>query len=114
MKDKLLSLALFLHRSKKYKEYKQFARDILFDANNTYKRYFDLTIIFLVISSVLILVYEVKHPVPQWLDNYDIYFVSIVFAIEYLLRLWVHNDLSEMIIKEYNDAIFIHKEFNPS
>ena len=112
MKDKLLSLALFLHRSKKYKAYKQFARDLLFDANNTYKRYFDLTIIFLVISSVLILVYEVKHPVPQWLDNYDIYFVSIVFAVEYLLRLWVHNDLSEMIIKEYNDAVFLHKEFN--
>jgi len=112
MKDKLLSLALFLHRSQKYKAYKQFARDLLFDANNTYKRYFDLTIIFLVISSVLILVYEVKHPVPLWLDNYDIYFVSIVFAIEYLLRLWVHNDLSEMIIKEYNDTIFLQKDFN--
>jgi len=112
MKDKLLSLALFLHRSKKYKAYKQFARNLLFDANNTYKRYFDLTIIFLVISSVLILVYEVKHPVPQWLDNYDIYFVSIVFALEYLLRLWVHNDLSEMIIKEYNDAVFLQKDFD--
>ncbi len=112
MKDKLLSLALFLHHSKKYKTYKQFARDLLFDANNIYKRYFDLTIIFLVISSVLILIYEVKNPVPIWLDNYDIYFVSIIFAIEYILRLWVHNDLSEMIIKEYNDSKFLLKDFN--
>jgi len=112
MKDKLLSLALFLHRSKKYKAYKQFARDLLFDSNNIYKRYFDLTIIFLVISSVLILIYEVKNPVPLWLDNYDIYFVSIIFAIEYLLRLWVHNDLSDMIIKEYNDSKFLLKDFN--
>ena len=78
MKDKLLSLALFLHRSAKYKIYKQFARDLLFDANNSYKRYFDITIIFLVISSVLILIYEVKHPVPVWLDNYDIFVVSFI------------------------------------
>ena len=108
----LLSLALFLHHSKTYKIAKQFARDLLFNSNNIYKRYFDITIIFLVISSVFILVYEVKHPVPEWLDNYDIYFVSVIFAIEYLLRLWVHNDVSEMIIKEYNDANFLAKEFN--
>jgi len=112
MKELLLSFALFLHRSPKYKAAKQFAKDILFDANNTYKRYFDLTIIFLVISSVLILIYEVKNPVPLWLDNYDIYVVSFIFAVEYLLRLWVHNDLSEMMIKEYNDAKFLGREFN--
>ena len=108
----LLSIALYLHRSSSYKKTKQFARDLLFNSNNRYKRYFDMTIIFLVISSVFILVYEVKHPVPEWLDNYDIYFVSVVFAVEYLLRLWVHNDVSEMIIKEYNDANFLAKEFH--
>ena len=112
MKDKLLSFALFLHRSKTYKTYKQFARDLLFNTNNPYKRYFDLTIIFLVISSVFILIYEVKNVVPAWLDNYDIYFVSAIFAVEYLLRLWVHNDLSEIVINEYNDAKFLSREFN--
>ena len=112
MKDKLLSLALFLHHSPKYKSAKKFAKTLLFDANNPYKRYFDLTIIFLVVSSVLILIYEVKNPVPVWLDNYDIYVVSLIFAIEYLLRLWVHNDLSEMMIKEYNDSKFINREFS--
>ena len=112
MKELLLTFALFLHRSSGYKTAKQFAKDLLFDANNPYKRYFDLTIIFLVISSVFILIYEVKHSVPVWLDNYDIYVVSLIFAIEYLLRLWVHNDLSEMVIKEYNDAKFLDREFN--
>jgi len=112
MKELLLSLALFLHRSPRYKFAKKFAKDLLFDANNVYKRYFDLTIIFLVVSSVLILIYEVKNPVPSWLDNYDIYVVSFIFAIEYLLRLWVHNDLSEMMIKEYNDSKFLNKEFS--
>ena len=111
MKELLLSFALFLHRSKPYKTAKQFAKDLLFNPNNIYKRYFDITIIFLVISSVFILIYEVKNPVPMWLDNYDIYVVSLIFALEYLLRLWVHNDLSEMIIKEYNDAQFLGREF---
>ncbi len=108
----IVYFALLLYHSRRYKKAKQFARDLLFDQNNIYKKYFDLTIIFLVITSVFILIYEVKHEVPRWLDNYDIYFVSIVFAIEYMLRLWVHNDLSVMIINEYNDAKFLGKDFN--
>ncbi len=112
MKELLLSFALFLHRSTRYKAIKAFAKQLLFDTNSSYKRYFDITIIFLVISSVFILIYEVKHPVPEWLDNYDIYVVSFIFAVEYLLRLWVHNDLSELLIKEYNDSKFLNKEFS--
>jgi len=111
MQDKILSFALFLHASKRYHRYKQFVRDILFDENNRLKRFFDLSIIFLVVTSVFILIYEVNHDVPQWLDNYDIYVVSFIFAIEYILRLWVHNDVSEMVIREYNDARFLKKEF---
>ncbi|SFV53730.1 Potassium voltage-gated channel subfamily KQT; possible potassium channel, VIC family [hydrothermal vent metagenome] len=112
MKELLLSFALFFHRSHKYKAIKAFAKSLLYDANNPYKRYFDITIVFLVISSVIILIYEVKNPVPLWLDNYDIYVVSLIFAVEYFLRLWVHNDISEMIIKEYNDAKFLGSEFS--
>ncbi|HHE05963.1 MAG TPA: potassium channel protein, partial [Epsilonproteobacteria bacterium] len=112
MKELLLSFALFLHRSPRYKAAKSFAKTLLFDTNYPYKRYFDLTIIFLVISSVSILIYEVKHPVPEWLDNYDIYVVSFIFAVEYILRLWVHNDISELLIKEYNDAKFLEREFS--
>jgi len=112
MKRHLLSLAFLLHHSKRYQQAKQFARTLLFDTNNPYKRYFDLMIIFLVITSVFILIYEVKNPVPPWLDHYDIYFVSFIFALEYLLRLWVYNDISEMIISEYNNAHFLSREFH--
>ena len=112
MKGLLLSFALFLHASSKYKTAKSFAKTLLFDGTNPYKRYFDLTIIFLVVSSVLILIYEVKNPVPEWLDNYDVYVVSLIFAVEYLLRLWVHNDISTLLIKEYKDAKFLNKEFH--
>ena len=89
MKELLLSFALFLHRSPKYKVAKQFAKDILFDANNTYKRYFDLTIIFLVISSVLILIYEVKRDVHDALNIFNSYVISFIFFIEYMFRLWI-------------------------
>jgi voltage-gated potassium channel len=109
----LLSIALFLHASKTYNRSKYFIRDILTNANNPYKKYVDVTIIFLIVTSVFILIYEVKNPVPEWLDVYDIYFVSFVFSIEYLLRLWVHNDLTEAIISEHKEAHFLGRDFSP-
>ena len=111
MNQILLSIALYLHTSKRYRITKHFIHDILNNSDNPYKKYVDVSIIFLIISSVCILIYEVKHPVPDWIDFYDIYFVSFVFLLEYLLRLWVHNDVTERIVKEYKDAQFLGKDF---
>jgi len=113
MKQLILSIARFLHNASGYRRFKQQVRDLLTNPHNPYKRYLDLLIIFLIVTSVFILVYEVKHPVPYWLDIYDIYFVSVIFAIEYLLRLWVHNDISEGVIEEYRNAKFLGRAFNP-
>ena len=112
MNQILLSIALFLHTSKRYKSAKNFIRDILNNSSNPYKKYVDISIIFLIITSVFILIYEVKNAVPEWLDIYDIYFVSFIFSIEYLLRLWVHNDITDRIVKEYKDAQFLEKDFS--
>ncbi len=112
MKQILLSFALFLHTSKRYKSIKHSIHDILTNPNNPHKKYIDITIIFLIVTSVSILIYEVKHPIPVWFDLYDIYFVSFVFAIEYLLRLWVHSNLSEHIVQEYNDARYLQRDFS--
>jgi len=111
LKQLILSLALKLRKSKRYRNLKESVRDILTNGNNHYKRFLDTFIIFLIVTSVFILVYEVKNPVPEWLDNYDIYFVSFVFFVEYLLRLWIHNDISKYIVEEYNDSQFLHREF---
>jgi len=100
-----------LHQSKGYRRFKALVRDILTNQNHPYKRYLDITIIFLIVTSVFILVYEVKNPLPLWMDIYDIYVVSLIFAIEYLLRLWVHNDVSEEILSAYHDAVFLDKPF---
>ena len=113
MKQLLLSIALRLRTSKRYKNIKDYVRDLLTNSNNPYKKYADITIIFLIISSVFILIYEVKHPVPEWLDNYDIYFVSFIFAIEYILRLWIYNDLSEFVTEEYHESQFLQRSFEP-
>lgn len=109
----LLSFAFFLHGSSRYKAFKNFIDSLLNNTNNPYKKYVDFTIIFLIITSVGILIYEVKHPVPQWLDAYDIYFVSLIFSIEYLLRVWVYNDVTTLIVKEYKEAEFLQRNFSP-
>ncbi len=106
----LLSIALWLHASKRYRKIKNSIREIFTNPNNPYKKYVDITIIFLIITSVVILIYEVKHPVPEWLDIYDIYFVSFIFSIEYLLRLWVYNDLSGYLVKEYKESTFLNRK----
>lgn len=113
MNQLLLSLALYLRTSKRYKKSKNFVSDLLNNSSNPYKKYVDITIIFLIVTSVFILIYEVKHPVPEWVDNYDIYFVSFVFSIEYILRLWVYNDLSEFVTEEYHESQFLQRKFEP-
>ncbi len=70
--------------------------------------------IFLILTSVTILVYEVRHPVPKWMDFYDIYVVTVLFLIEYLLRLWVYSDIHKYMIEEYEQALFLHRPFSLS
>ena len=107
----IVRLALRLHNSKRYHRFKNAVRDLFTNSDNPYKKYLDMTIIFLIISSVFILIYEVKHPVPEWVDFYDIYIVSSIFLLEYLARLWVSSDLTEDLVHEYEEAAFVGREF---
>jgi len=100
----ILKGAKALDHSARYKHSKKFFNAILNDPENRVKKYIDLTMVFLIVTSVTILIYEVRHPVPEWMDLYDIYFVSLVFLIEYLLRIWVHTDLYKMIVMESKRA----------
>ena len=68
--------------------------------------------IFFILSSILILIYEVQHTVEPWIDYYDIYFVSVIFLIEYLLRFWVYSDVHKMIVTEYEESQFLGREFS--
>ncbi len=107
----LLFLAKKLYRSKKYEKIKEFVKDILTNQTNRYKKYLDSLIIFLIISSVLILIYEVKHPIPAWMEFYDIYIVSMIFLLEYLARLWIYNDIHKDILKADDESRFLNKNY---
>jgi len=104
--------ALRRHRSARYQAIKGFFRNILNNLDYPYKKYFDLFMIGLILSSVWILVHEVKHPLPHWVDFYDLYVVTLIFIVEYLLRLWVYSDLHEMVLKEYDESLILGRPLN--
>ncbi len=68
--------------------------------------------IFVILSSVTILVVDVKEHIPRWLDDYDLYFVTSVFIIEYLIRMWVYSDIHKIIIEAYEESRFFDTELS--
>lgn len=68
--------------------------------------------IFVILSSVTILVVDVKSKVPQWLNEYDLYFVTTVFIVEYLLRMWIHDDIHRIIIEHYEESLFFNRDLS--
>jgi voltage-gated potassium channel len=104
---RIVALALWQKRSPRYQSIKGFFRNILNNPDYPYKKFFDLFMIALILSSVWILVHEVRNPLPHWVDVYDLYVVTMIFIIEYLLRLWVHSDLYEMVLKQYDESLIL-------
>jgi voltage-gated potassium channel len=108
----LVAFALRLRHSARYQKTKEFFRNILNNSDYPYKKFFDIFMITLILSSVWILVHEVKNPLPHWVDIYDLYVVTLVFMLEYLLRVWVCSDLHEMVLKHYDDALILGRSLN--
>ncbi|NPA50973.1 MAG: potassium transporter TrkA [Epsilonproteobacteria bacterium] len=108
----LISFAYFLESSDRYIKFKRFIYNLLNNDDYPLKRYFDIFMIFLVFSSVAILIDEVHHPIAKALLWYDQYFVTGVFLIEYFLRLWVYNDIHKIIINHYEESQFFNREFS--
>ncbi|MRJ02399.1 MAG: potassium transporter TrkA [Epsilonproteobacteria bacterium] len=108
----LIDIAFLLEGSSRYKRVKRFFRNLLENDEYPYKRYFDLFMIFLIITSVIIIIEEVTSPIAKWLYYYDVYFVTGVFIVEYLLRMWVHDDIHKVIIEEFENSLFLEKEFD--
>ncbi len=108
----IVNFSFFLEESKKYNNFKRLFRDILNNQNYKYNKYFNYLMMFLIISSVTIIIEEVKHPIEKWLLFYDIYLVTAFFIVEYLMRMWVYNDIHKIIIEEFQDSIFVEKRFD--
>ena len=102
MKKKLLEASYQLAANKKYKKIKTFFYDLLENQRSVKKRYFDIFMIFLVLTTVFILIYETKNALPIWVKFYEIFALTI-FIWEWLARLWVVSDMHLDIIQNYEE-----------
>ena len=102
MKKKILESAYLLASNRKYGKIKGFFYDFLENQKSVYKKYFDFFMIFLVITTVFILVYETKNTLPSWVKFFEVFALS-VFIWEWIGRLWVVSDIHHDIIENYED-----------
>ncbi len=104
MHDFILKLSYKIDSSVRYQKIKSFFRSILEDVNYPYKKYFDAFMIVLIVISISILILSKTDKIPEWLVEFDLYFVTSVFALEYLLRLWISHDIHKYIVSSASES----------
>ncbi len=112
LKKSPIDILVRLSRSTRYIEFKEKIRDIYSNPKSKIKKYIDYTLIFLIISSVAIMIYEVNNPIPWWMEFYAIYFTSFIFLIEYLINFWLYYDIHKDINEEIKEAKILKKDPN--
>ena len=103
--------AYLLDSSPGYRKTKRYIVRLFGDDRFRPKMYYDYFMILLVLISVVILVRDVKHDVPAVLIYFNSYVISIIFFIEYLLRLWAYSDSRKTIIAQYERDLFLQRDF---
>ncbi|MEA3497659.1 MAG: NAD-binding protein [Campylobacterota bacterium] len=111
MNQLIVNFAYTIEGSKSYYKTKHFFYELLEDNNSKKRKYFDFFMIFLVLSTVAILIYEVNHTVLPWLDTYET-FAIIIFIIEWLSRLWVSSHAHKQIIDDYEKTQILNQTYN--
>jgi len=111
MKNLILKFAYFLETSKKYYLAKHLIYQFLEDTKSKKKKYFDFVMIFLVLSTVGILIFEVNHKPIEWLNTYETIAIFI-FIGEWIGRLWVISHSHKQIIQDYEKSQLIGQPFN--
>ncbi len=112
LKSLIVDSAYFLDTSKKYQTTKLFFYNLLENNNYKYRKYFDIFMITLILISVIILVREVKYHIDDFFLYFNNYIISILFLIEYLLRLWIISSVSKTIIERSEQDSMLNKKFN--
>jgi len=111
-KHKLLSFAYYIEASKGYVRVKNFVYNLMENDSYPYKKIFDFFMIAVILSSVTLLVVDVKHHIPRWLDDLDLYLVTSVFIVEYIARMWIYSDIHKIIIEEYEESFYFDKKIS--
>ena len=105
MHDFIVKLSHKIDSSVKYQKVKSFFRALLEDLNHPYKKYFDMFMIGLIVISISILILSKSEKIPDWLVEFDLYFITSIFALEYLLRLWISHDIHKYIVSSSEDSM---------
>jgi voltage-gated potassium channel len=108
----LVRLAYRLQASTRYAGVKGFFHKLLTDPHSHRRALFDGAMIALVLTSVMLLIYEVRHPLGAWADLFETV-VVLVFVSEYLLRMWLYNDSHKVLIDHWEHAELTGLEFRP-
>lgn len=98
MHKRIVKLSNKMDNSLRYKNIKSFFRALLEDPTYRYKKYFDFFMIALIIFSITTLILDKSGKIPEWVLEFDLYVITSIFAIEYLLRLWIHQDMYKYIV----------------
>ena len=114
LKRLILDAAYFLQTSQSYQAKKRFFYNLLENDKSPYKKYVDISMMVLIFISVAVLIREVKFHVNDYLLFFSNYVISLVFFIEYMLRLWVHSSVSEIIVQRAEHDTFLLREVNLS
>jgi voltage-gated potassium channel len=96
--------------SARYTGLKQGVYNLLENPRAPIRPYFDIFMILLVLTTVWMLIYDVKHDLGKAGDLFEMVAVGI-FIIEYLLRFWIFNDSHKVILERYERAEFINEPF---
>ncbi|MGA9045076.1 ion transporter [Sulfuricurvum sp.] len=107
----IVGIAFYLHASARYRHIKKFFYNLLENSAYPYKKFFDYTMIMLIVISVYILIRHVKYDVSQEWLFFNNYVISLIFLAEYLVRLWVYSDNSKAIIEQYEHDLFLQRPF---
>ena len=110
----IIAFAFYLDSNQTYNKIKRFFCRLMNDESFLYKKFFDSFMFVLVLMSVGILLYDIKHEIHPLLEDFDYYFITGMFLIEYIIRVWVYNDIHKIIIQEYEEATFLGREFSLS
>ncbi|MEA3554389.1 MAG: NAD-binding protein [Campylobacterota bacterium] len=110
MNQLIVNFAYSIAASKNYYNTKHFVYELLEDSTTKKRKYFDFFMIFLILSTVAILIYEVNHEVLPWLDTYEL-FAIIIFIIEWLCRLWVSSHAHKQIIEDFERSQLLNQPY---
>jgi voltage-gated potassium channel len=107
----IVKLAYLLLAFEPYQSFKKKANDLLNNDKNRYKKYLDSFMITMVITSIIILISDMRRPEHDFWDVFNYYVISFMFLVEYLFRFWVASDSSKIIIAQHEKDTQLQRPF---